>query len=100
MPFSLLSFVVLFSSSEVALGQKLAQKIVIGPTDTNVIKGDTVILPCKVAHQSGQVQWTKNRFGLGSDRKLPGFPRYQMIGSSAEGQYTEKNNSNSYNSAV
>ena len=28
----------------------------------------------------GSVQWTKDGFGLGVERSLPGYPRYQMAG--------------------
>ncbi|KAK3862950.1 hypothetical protein Pcinc_031226, partial [Petrolisthes cinctipes] len=36
----------------------------------------------------GQLQWTKNGFGLGTERDLFGFSRYAMIGSDDEGDFS------------
>ena len=37
-----------------------------------------VTLPCVVSNKRGLLQWTKDGFGLGKRRELPGFPRYGM----------------------
>ena len=55
------------------------------PTDVTVKLGDNITLPCKVTEKKGVLQWTKDGFGLGTNRSLHGFNRYEMIGSVAEG---------------
>jgi hypothetical protein len=37
--------------------------------------------------QKGSVQWTKDGFGLGTDRAMPLYKRYQMVGRVSEGEY-------------
>ena len=37
--------------------------------------------------QRGEVQWTRNGFGLGNERELMDFQRYAMIGSDEEGKH-------------
>ncbi|CAG9116274.1 unnamed protein product [Plutella xylostella] len=49
------------------------------------VVGSRVTLPCRVEHKSGQLQWTKDDFGLGLQRDLSGYERYRMIGSDEEG---------------
>jgi len=39
-----------------------------------------VTLPCRVKNKRGALQWTRDGFGLGIDRNLTGFHRYNMIG--------------------
>lgn len=56
--------------------------------DKSAIIGDTVLLPCRVLHKVGPLQWTRDGFGLGPDRKLEGFARYEMIGSDEEGDFS------------
>lgn len=41
-----------------------------------------------MVNRVGQLQWTRDGFGLGSDRALPAYPRYQMIGVEEEGDYS------------
>ena len=50
------------------------------PSDVTVNLGDNVTLPCKVSNRKGDVQWTRDDFGLGIDRQLSGFSRYKMLG--------------------
>jgi len=45
-----------------------------------VMAGDKVTLPCKVENKAGPLQWTRDGFGLGTSRSLPGFPRLSMGG--------------------
>lgn len=66
----------------------LQQKFDIEPADKTAIIGETIILPCRVINKVGTLQWTKDGFGLGSDRALAGFPRYSMIGSDEEGDFS------------
>ncbi|MEM8858916.1 MAG: hypothetical protein AAGD96_11380 [Chloroflexota bacterium] len=42
----------------------------------------------QVANPVGQVQWTRDEFGLGIIRDLPSYPRYQMIGDDHEGIFS------------
>ena len=37
---------------------------------------------------AGVLQWTRDGFGLGNERQLYAFKRYQMIGSNEEGDYS------------
>lgn len=66
----------------------MQQKFDIEPIDRTVKIGGTVLLPCRVVNKVGMLQWTRDGFGLGSDRPLAGFPRYQMIGSDEEGDFS------------
>lgn len=56
------------------------------PQDQTAVIGSRVTLPCRVIDKSGQLQWTKDDFGLGTHRNLSGFERYTMIGSDEEGK--------------
>lgn len=57
------------------------------PSSITANLGDAVTLPCTVADRKGMVQWTKDGFGLGTNRTLHGFDRYEMIGSVENGEY-------------
>ena len=39
-----------------------------------------MVLPCQVESKEGVLQWTRDGFGLGQYRSLPGFPRMNMVG--------------------
>jgi hypothetical protein len=56
------------------------------PSDQAVIAGSTATLKCAVADMVGELQWTKDGFGLGVERELPGYKRYSMIGSKQNGE--------------
>jgi len=56
------------------------QQFLVQPSDTSVLRGDRVVLPCRVRAKNGALQWTRDEFGLGQDRSLPGFPRMRMVG--------------------
>jgi hypothetical protein len=56
------------------------------PFDQIATVGEHVTLPCRVSHREGVLQWTREDFGLGSDRGLEGFRRYAMTGSDEEGK--------------
>ncbi|XP_049535052.1 irregular chiasm C-roughest protein-like isoform X2 [Anopheles darlingi] len=64
------------------------QHFAMEPQDQTAIVGSRVTLPCRVENKSGQLQWTKDDFGLGTLRNLSGFERYMMIGSDEEGDYS------------
>lgn len=53
----------------------------------SAIVGSRVTLPCRVENKAGILQWTKDDFGLGTQRNLTGYERYSMIGSDEEGRY-------------
>lgn len=67
---------------------KPAQIFAIEPADRTAIVGKPAVLPCRVLNKVGTLQWTRDGFGLGSDRELKGFPRYTMVGSDDEGDYS------------
>ncbi|XP_053620761.1 irregular chiasm C-roughest protein-like isoform X2 [Plodia interpunctella] len=64
------------------------QKFAIEPQDQSAVVGSRVTLPCRVVSKVGQLQWTKDDFGLGTHRHLTGYDRYKMIGSDDEGDYS------------
>lgn len=51
------------------------------PSDVAATQGGKVVLPCQVQNKGGVLQWTRDGFGLGQNRSLPGFPRMSMVGS-------------------
>ena len=63
-----------------------AQRFLKEPSDMTVKYGEPVILPCLVTEKKGVLQWTKDGFGLGTDRNLVGFDRYHMIGTDEAGK--------------
>ncbi|XP_069363228.1 irregular chiasm C-roughest protein-like isoform X2 [Maniola hyperantus] len=80
----ILAFLFLLTSCVSAYQQKFA----IEPQDQSAVVGSRVTLPCRVVHKAGQLQWTKDDFGLGTHRHLMGYERYKMIGSDEEGDYS------------
>ncbi|XP_068624403.1 irregular chiasm C-roughest protein-like [Battus philenor] len=64
------------------------QKFAMEPQDQTAVVGSRVTLPCRVENKAGQLQWTKDDFGLGLHRDLSGYDRYKMIGSDEEGDYS------------
>ncbi|KAJ2943111.1 hypothetical protein O0L34_g18801 [Tuta absoluta] len=64
------------------------QKFAMEPQDQTAVVGSRVTLPCRVENKVGQLQWTKDDFGLGLHRELSGYDRYRMIGSDEEGDYS------------
>ncbi|XP_059093510.1 irregular chiasm C-roughest protein-like [Tigriopus californicus] len=64
------------------------QKFLRQPADQTAIQGEHVTLPCRVENKLGMLQWTRDGFGLGTERNLTGFDRYHMSGSDDEGDFT------------
>ncbi len=52
------------------------------PSSVEAKEGDSVTLACVVQNRKGEVQWTKDGFGLGN---LIGFDRYNMAGNESQG---------------
>ena len=73
------------SAAEVASSQSFLRE----PFDQIATVGEHVTLPCRVSDRRGVLQWTRDDFGLGSDRRLDGFSRYAMTGSDDEGKDDE-----------
>ncbi|XP_046635750.1 irregular chiasm C-roughest protein-like isoform X2 [Daphnia pulicaria] len=73
-----------------ANGQSLrqVQRFEREPEDQTAVVGETVVMACRVLNKGGVLQWTKDDFGLGSDRNLSGFERYSMIGTEDEGTFS------------
>ncbi|XP_066956989.1 irregular chiasm C-roughest protein-like [Macrobrachium rosenbergii] len=67
-----------------ALEQRFANQ----PSPQTAVIGTTVVLPCRVINKVGELQWTKDDFGLGNERELYAFKRYHMIGSDEEGDFS------------
>lgn len=68
--------------------EKYGQRFAMEPQDQTAIVGSRVSLPCRVVAKVGNIQWTKNGFGLGVHRNLSGFDRYSMVGSDEEGDFS------------
>ena len=64
------------------------QRFLREPADQTASVGEHVTLPCRVENKEGNIQWTRDDFGLGLNRNLAGFDRYRMSGSDEEGDYT------------
>ena len=58
----------------VILDQRFFQQ----PQSTSVHKGENTTLICSIQNRGGELQWTKNDFGLGTDIELKGYHRYHM----------------------
>ncbi|CRK97555.1 CLUMA_CG010940, isoform A [Clunio marinus] len=50
------------------------------PTNLQVLEGSEALLRCEITNLAGSVQWVKDGFALGFSEKIPGYPRYSMIG--------------------
>ena len=66
-------------------GRVQQQQFATQPSPQTAILGSTVVLPCRVLRMAGELQWTRDDFGLGNERELTAFKRYKMIGSHEEG---------------
>ena len=69
----------------VAVCGQYSQQFLREPTDSQAVVGSTNIFYCKVDNLQSRVQWTRNGFGLGTGRDLPGYPRYTIIGATELG---------------
>lgn len=58
------------------------------PDNQTATVGDRVTLACSVENKAGVLQWTRDGFGLGTDRYLEGYDRYSMKISEDEGDFT------------
>lgn len=68
--------------------QSYTQSFLREPSHQTAVVGEHVTLACRVVNKHGVLQWTRDGFGLGSDRELTGFKRYKMTGSDEEGKET------------
>lgn len=68
--------------------EKFGQRFAMEPQDQTAVVGSRVTLPCRIVAKAGQLQWTKDDFGLGEHRNLSGFERYSMVGSDEEGDFS------------
>ena len=85
-PLLVLSVAAAAASAEAAAP---SQSFLREPFDQIATVGEHVTLPCRVSDRRGVLQWTRDDFGLGSDRRLDGFSRYAMTGSDDEGKDDE-----------
>jgi hypothetical protein len=74
------------SEAAVASSGSGGQRFMREPLDQIAAIGEHVTLPCRVANKLGALQWTRDDFGLGTDRNLSGYKRYLMTGSDEEGK--------------
>ena len=85
----LLLILVLAMSPLLVASSSVQQSFLREPFDQISTVGEHVTLPCRVVNKRGVLQWTRDDFGLGSDRGLEGFKRYTMTGSDEEGEIVE-----------
>ena len=83
----------LFSNAEsteaVVTTTVVPQTFEVEPKDITVKEKEIAILPCVIKNKVGNVSWTKDKFGLGEERKLAaGFSRYKIIGGNDTNNYT------------
>ena len=52
-----------------------------------IVENVQVTLPCVVSNRRGLLQWTKDGFGLGILRDMPGYPRYKLTGDEGAGEW-------------
>ena len=76
--------VIIFApNSAVMSSDREQQRFLVTPSSTTVMEGEEVRLRCEVDNLVGVLQWTKDDFGLGTLRDLPGYERYSMKGNSS-----------------
>ncbi|GBP47854.1 Irregular chiasm C-roughest protein [Eumeta japonica] len=75
-------------TADITLAVEIQWLSALPPNCKSAILGTDVILPCRVENKVGELQWTKDDFGMGTNRTLNGFPRYTMIGSDEESNYS------------
>ena len=73
-----------------AAAQAAQARFVKTPTAVTAKLGSTVVLPCSIEGAVGSPQWTQNGFGLGTDRSLPAWERYKMIGLDQTRKWTDR----------
>ena len=56
------------------------QKFLTEPSSATVVEGGELVLGCSVVDRLGQLQWTRDDFGLGTEQELLGYSRYTMVG--------------------
>ena len=64
--------------------RNLQQNFLKQPESVRVVEGGNVTLECGVSNKVGVLQWTKDDFGLGTSRALPGYSRISMVGGNNE----------------
>ena len=64
--------------------RNLQQNFVKQPESLSIVEGGNVTLECRVRDKVGVLQWTKDDFGLGTSRLLPGYSKIAMVGGNNE----------------
>ncbi|XP_053523582.1 nephrin isoform X4 [Artibeus jamaicensis] len=57
------------------------------PENTTVVEGAAAELLCGVSAPGSAVQWAKDGLLLGPDPRIPGFPRYHLVGDPTRGEF-------------
>ncbi|XP_070492966.1 irregular chiasm C-roughest protein isoform X2 [Chironomus tepperi] len=84
----LINVTVAARQTNVGSHERFGQRFAMEPQDQTAIVGSRVTLPCRVVAKVGNIQWTKDSFGLGEHRNLSGYDRYSMVGSDEEGDFS------------
>ncbi|XP_068214786.1 irregular chiasm C-roughest protein-like [Palaemon carinicauda] len=82
------SMALLLITGQTQAQKRLLQSFANEPSPQTAVVGSTVVMPCRVINKVGELQWTRDDFGLGNERALYAFKRYQMIGSDEEGDFS------------
>jgi hypothetical protein len=76
-----ITLVVFLNSASIGHSLEQLQQFLEQPeASQEVHEGVTISLACRVENKLGILQWTKDDFGLGTERELAGFARYRMTG--------------------
>ncbi|XP_077193153.1 LOW QUALITY PROTEIN: nephrin [Paroedura picta] len=67
--------------------ENLPRAVLAPPENLVVSEGETALLRCSVENGSSIVQWAKDGLLLGPNPKIPGFPRYSMVGDPSKGEH-------------
>lgn len=54
-----------------------------------VVEGAAAELLCGVSAPGSEVQWAKDGLLLGPDPRIPGFPRYHLVGDPTRGKVSD-----------
>ena len=73
-----LTILVIISPSSFSSSAVTVQKFMREPPDQTAAEGEHVTLPCRVENKVGNLQWTRDDFGLGLNRNLKGFERLRI----------------------
>ncbi|XP_034175874.1 sticks and stones isoform X1 [Osmia lignaria lignaria] len=87
-PMRLILIFFVFSTTAIVKGER-AQYFRVRPTNSSVLEGNEVTIPCEVENRVGIVQWVKDGFAyvIQPSGEIVGHPRLRLIGDQNAGIY-------------